>query len=103
MEPHEILPYMIKFFLDGKIHKRAEAPEYMESLPNFNHEPNKYVNGGRLMSKTAYYTRWCHTFLKHTGFLDNSKRGFWQITSEGKTMNPAKVCELALKASRNVS
>src|SRR4051794_36327442 len=44
------------------------------------------LHGGGPRTEISYRLAWCRTYLKYVGALENSARGVWAITEEGRGM-----------------
>lgn len=61
-----------------KVSELLNLPEEVLSLP---HKPEKDSR-----SEVEYRLAWARTYLKKCGIIDNSSRGVWAITPEGKSV-----------------
>lgn len=51
-----------------------------------------HVNGPT--TELAYRSAWARTYLKKVGALDNSARGVWSLTDEGRSLTPADIAAI---------
>ena len=84
--------------VDEIFNKVAELMELSDEVLNFIHNPEK---GGR--TEIEYRLAWSRTYLKAYGLLENSKRGIWALTQQGRQtekVDPKKVSRQRRKELR---
>jgi restriction system protein len=81
--------------------KVIEIADLSDEQTEVLHKPEK--GGGR--TEVEYRLAWTRTYLKKYGLLDNSSRGVWTLTPEGREVdrvNPKQVRRSVQKQSRKV-
>lgn len=71
----------------------AEIEEQVSTILNLNDEEINDIHRGNI-TKLTYRLAWSRNYLKRCGILENSSRGVWAITEEGKkykTVNKEEV------------
>lgn len=82
--------------INNKVIEIADLSDEQMEIP---HQPEK--GGGR--SEIEYRLGWTRTYLKKYGLLDNSSRGVWTLTPEGRKadrVNPKQVKRFVHQQSR---
>ena len=52
------------------------------------------VHGEGPRTEIAYRLAWCRTYLKYVDALENSTRGVWSITEQGRKLTEAEVAQV---------
>jgi restriction system protein len=52
------------------------------------------LHGDGPRTEIAYRLAWCRTYLRYVGALENSARGVWTITDEGRRLTEAEMAEV---------
>ncbi len=84
----------------ASIHEQEQA--VAEILKLSEREVNEIHRGNR--TKLSYRLAWARNYLKRYGFLDNSQRGIWSLTTEGLKTNevdPDQVKRFVISLDKN--
>ena len=84
----------------ASIHEQEQA--VAEILKLSEREVNEIHRGNR--TKLSYRLAWARNYLKRYGFLDNSQRGIWALTTEGLKTNevdPDQVKRFVISLDKN--
>ena len=87
--------------IDEVYEKVIEMQNIDDESASVLHNPEKST-----LTEIGYRMAWARTYLKKYGFLENSSRGVWALTSlarEQKTVNPKEVIKKVREADKDAS
>ncbi len=67
----------------------AEIEAKVQEIENFSEEQQAVLHGDGPGTEINYRLAWARSYLKEVGALDNSARGVWSITDEGRRLTEA--------------
>lgn len=65
----------------------AEIDSTVVELEQYTEEQQSVLHGAGPRTEIAYRLAWARTYLKNMGLVENSSRGVWRLTEEGKSEN----------------
>ncbi|MDH6245530.1 restriction endonuclease [Mycobacterium sp. OTB74] len=68
-----------------------EITECVLERQNFSEEQQSALHGDGPGTEIAYRLAWARTYLKGMGLADNSRRGVWSLTTEGRTVTEPEI------------
>jgi restriction system protein len=74
-----------------------EIDDKVIEIGDFTEEQQAVLHGDGPQTELSYRLAWARTYLKAVGALENSQRGVWAITDEGRKLPPADVAEIPAK------
>ncbi|MBM4124515.1 MAG: restriction endonuclease [Nitrospira sp.] len=77
---------LLRFAADGKEHQLKEASQYLaQEFKLTDEEQSEFLPSGQ---QPVFINRigWARSYLKKAGLLDNTRRGYFKITSRGQTV-----------------
>jgi len=77
---------LLRFAADGKEHQLKEASQHLaQEFKLTDKEQNEFLPSGQ---QPVFINRigWARSYLKKAGLLDNTRRGYFQITTPGQTV-----------------
>ena len=80
----------------------GEILDKVALIANLTDEQLQVPHGDKGHSEVAYRLAWSRTYLKQYGLLENSARGVWSLTSEGRNA-PAVDTRDVVRAVRSIS
>jgi restriction system protein len=91
----EMLPALLDVVTEkGGSATVQEIDEGVVEKMNVPLEQQAILHGDGPRTEIAYRLAWCRTYLKMAGALENSARGVWTITDEGRKLTPAEIAEV---------
>jgi restriction system protein len=66
-----------------------EILDQVVELEGYTEEQQSVPHGDGPTSELAYRSAWARTYLKKIGAIDNSERGVWSLTEEGRKLSEA--------------
>ncbi len=88
---------LLRFTADGKEHRIKEASRFLaREFKLTDEEQNEFLPSGR---QPVFINRmsWARFYLKKAGLLDDTRRGYFQITSRGQTVVKEAPSKIDLK------
>lgn len=74
-----------------------EIDSKVVELARFTEEQQGVLHGEGPQTEISYRLAWCRTYLKQVGALENSARGVWAVTDEGRRLTEADMASIVTK------